>query len=179
VVTYSFLLKNATIVAFFNIVFYLIKGCDILKDDELISELYKIIQPIVDEQGYELYHIEFIEEEKEFYLRVFIYRDEGINIDDCVKVSRPISKALDTSDPIDIPYCLEVSSPGINRILYTQEHLGKVVDKDITINLNTIFEGKTKHNGILTSYDADYIKIKIKGQNMSVPRKFILDIYLS
>jgi ribosome maturation factor RimP len=150
-----------------------------LAQNELIDKLTKIIKPVVLEKGYELYHIEFIEEDKEYYLRVYIDNTAGIDIDDCVKVSKVVSKLLDIEDPITIPYCLEVSSPGINRTLFTEEHLEKYKGYNIEVELKKALNDITLINGKLNSFDKDALILDINGSTEEIKRENIFVIKLS
>ena len=103
-------------------------------------------------EGYELYNTEFVKEGRDWFLRVYIDKtsgDGGIGTDDCEKVSRFLSEKLDEEDPIDQNYYLEVSSPGMDRVLLKREHYEKVLGKEIEIKLYRGIDG-TKHiQGIL------------------------------
>lgn len=145
---------------------------------DLILNLEKIIRPVVDQLGYELYHIEFVKESDEYFLRVYIDKDQGISLQDCEKVSRSISDILDAEDPIDDPYYLEVSSPGIERILYNDKHLEKSMEKDVIINLSKKFNGSKQYEGKLRRFDSKYVVIESNDLETSIPREFIKSISL-
>ena len=98
-----------------------------MKKDILIEKIEELVKPIISELLYELYYVEYIKENGEFYLRIYIDKEEGrISLDDCEAVSRRVSEILDVEDPIKDAYYLEVSSPGLNRGLYTEEHFKKI-----------------------------------------------------
>lgn len=145
---------------------------------DLILNLEKIIGPVVDQLGYELYHIEFVKESDEYFLRVYIDKEQGISLQDCEKVSRSISDILDAEDPIDDPYYLEVSSPGIERILYNDKHLEKSMDKDIIIKLIKKFNGSKQYEGKLRRFDSKYVVIESNDLESNIPREFIKSISL-
>lgn len=145
---------------------------------DLILNLEKIIRPVVNQLGYELYHIEFVKESDEYFLRVYIDKDQGISLQDCEKVSRSISDILDAEDPIDDPYYLEVSSPGIERILYNDKHLEKSMEKDVIINLSKKFNGSKQYEGKLRRFDSKYVVIESNDLETSIPREFIKSISL-
>lgn len=145
---------------------------------DLVSSLEKIIEPVVIQSGYELYHIEFVKESDEYFLRIYIDKDEGISLQDCEKVSRSISEILDAEDPIEDSYYLEVSSPGVERILYNDKHLNKSIGKDIRINLSKKVNGIKQYEGKLKSFDDEYLVIESNDLEPNIPRELIKSISL-
>ena len=87
------------------------------KREDIERKSEAILQPILDEFGFELWDVEYVKEGPDYYLRAYIDKEEGITIDDCVDVSRRFSDALDVDDFIEDAYILEVSSPGLGRQL--------------------------------------------------------------
>lgn len=144
----------------------------------LINELIEIIKPIVLKLDYKFYYLEFVQEEGENYLRVYIDNEEGITLTDCEKVSRKISEALDETDPIDVGYFLEVSSPGIFKQLFTDEHLQDNINKKVNIDLNKIYREKDKFDGKLIAFNKDEIVVNYKGRELDIPRNLIDKITL-
>ncbi len=148
-----------------------------MKKDALIEKLEVLIQPIADELNYELYHVEFVKENNEFYLRIYIDKEEGISLTDCENLSRRVSDVLDEVDPIEQAYYLEVSSPGLNRRLFKDEHFKKFIGREVFIRLNGNINGSKNIKGILKEVtDEDIIveekslvtipKTKIKSANL-------------
>ena len=86
------------------------------------QEFEKIVLPIVEELGYTLYDVIYVKEGADWYLRLFIDNEKGIDLDDCEKVSNLVSEKLDEIDPIETPYMLEVSSCGLERHLRSIKH---------------------------------------------------------
>lgn len=144
-----------------------------MRNDMLINKLSTLIKPIVEEKDLELYYVEYVKEAGENYLRIYIDRPEGISLEDCEKVSRAVSDLLDVEDPIPDAYYLEVSSPGIDRILHTDEHLTKYIGNEVNIKLNKLFNGKKKFEGSLISFTSNDINIKVDNEEISVPRDII------
>jgi ribosome maturation factor RimP len=103
--------------------------------------------PVINNLGYELVDVEFINEEDEWYLRLYIDKAEGITIDDCTKVSRSIDELIDEADPVEIGYYLEVSSPGPNRKLKLEKDYIKFKGENIKIFLQDAFDGKYEVEG--------------------------------
>jgi ribosome maturation factor RimP len=147
--------------------------------DVVIEKLFKLIEPIVKENDFELYHLEYIKEFGENYLRVYIESPKGIGLDDCEKVSRPVSDILDVEDPISESYYLEVSSPGIDRILYTDKHLNRYIGSQVSVKLEKLFEGKKQYEGILADFDSAEVSVTISNENLKIPRDKIKTIRLN
>ena len=138
------------------------------------EKVENLVKPIIENIGYELYDIEYAKEGKDYYLRIFIDKPEGITIDDCEKVNDAIKDKLDEEDYIKQQYFLEVSSPGIERILRKDKHLEQNIGKEISINLfKKDKEGKKEYQGILMSYNTDTIEIEIKKNKRSRKKKHI------
>jgi ribosome maturation factor RimP len=149
-----------------------------MENDVLINKLKEIIGPIVKELNYDFYYIEYIKESGENYLRIYIDSEKGISLEDCEKVSRKTSAALDEYDPIPDAYYLEVSSPGMERGLYTDEHLQKYIGYDVFIKLSKLFEGKKSFKGKLLQFDMGKIVINFEDLNVSIPRDIISSVNL-
>ncbi|PJI10180.1 MULTISPECIES: ribosome maturation factor RimP [Clostridium] len=146
----------------------------------MIEKLMELIKPIVENLGYEFYHIELVKENGERYLRIYIDKENGISLDDCEKVSRAVSDLLDDKDPIPYSYYLEVSSPGINRILYTDEHLKKYVGSMVDIKLKSSLNKVTNYSGKLSGFNEEIIAIIVlDNKEIKIPRKKIKKICLS
>lgn len=131
-----------------------------MKVDSLIEKIYQLVRPVAEELQYELYHIEYVKENGEYYLRIYIDKDGGISLTDCEKVSRRVSDIMDEEDPIPVAYYLEVSSPGLNRGLYTEAHYVMQIGKEVLIRFKKSFEGKKNVKGILREVKEDSIVIE-------------------
>lgn len=144
-----------------------------MKNNTLLQKIRKITQPIVEKNNCELYHLEYIKEAGENYLRIYIDSSNGISLEDCEKTSRAISEVLDVEDPIKDSYCLEVSSPGIERILYNDNHLKKYIGQNVLINFSSLYEGMKKLEGNLLGFSDAQIEIQYDGNNISIPKEKI------
>ena len=107
----------------------------------IAGTVWELIDPIAEELGYIIWDVEFVREGSEWYLRITIDSEEGISIDDCEKVHRGIETILDDADPIEGAYYLEVSSPGIERVLRTEEHFIAMSGETVTLHLFTAVYG--------------------------------------
>lgn len=99
------------------------------------KELEKIVLPITENLGYELYDIEYVKEGQDWYVRLYIDSENGINLDDCEKVSEVVGEELDRVDPISTAYLLEVSSCGLERRLREKKHYDAAIGKNVEIKL--------------------------------------------
>ncbi|MGH4052792.1 MAG: ribosome maturation factor RimP [Clostridium sp.] len=144
-----------------------------MRNDTLLQKLKKIVLPIVEKNNCELYYLEYVKEAGENFLRIYIDSSNGISLEDCEKTSRAVSEILDVEDPITNGYCLEVSSPGIERVLYNDSHLEKYIGQNVLVNLNSLYEGFKKLEGNLLGFSDVQIEIQHDGDNISIPREKI------
>ena len=139
------------------------------------EKVEKLIEPIINNIGYDLYDVEFTKEGKNYFLRILIDKpNNSIDIKDCENVNNAINDILDEADYIKEQYFLEVSSPGIERTLRKEKHLKQNIGKEICIKLfkkdNT---GKKEYEGILEDFND---KIVILKNNKEIQRKDISQI---
>lgn len=149
-----------------------------MNNNFIFEKLFNLIEPIVKEKGYELYYVEYVKESGENYLRIYIDSPKGITLDDCEKVSRSVSDMLDEEDPITEAYYLEVSSPGIDRVLYNDNHLTRYIGNTVTLELSKLFNGRKQYEGTLLSFDSENISINFENNDMAIPREKIKVINL-
>ena len=123
------------------------------------KEYYDIVLPVVEDLGYRLYDVLYVKEGADWYLRLFIDNDKGIDLDDCEKVSNLVGEKLDEVDPIENSYVLEVSSCGLERHLRSEEHFKKAIGNNIEIKFFKPFEKKKELAGILKEVSDGIIKI--------------------
>ena len=123
------------------------------------SRTEQLLEPIVKKHGVEIYDVEYVKEGSDWYLRAYIDKPEGVNINDCENVSRELSDALDAEDFIPDAYILEVSSPGLGRTLKKDRHLDKSLGEKVEIKTYKPVDGQKEFTGILKAYDADTITI--------------------
>ncbi|MCG1020685.1 ribosome maturation factor RimP [Sutcliffiella horikoshii] len=129
--------------------------------------------PIVKEMNVELVDIEYVKEGSSWFLRVFVDKEGGIDIEDCGTVSEKLSEKLDELDPIPHNYFLEVSSPGAERPLKKKEDIEKAVGKYVNIKTYEPIDGLKSFEGDLLDFDGDTIKlsmtIKTRKKEVSIP----------
>ena len=100
-----------------------------------VQKVWNIAEPIAKELGLDIWDIRYVKEGSNFYLRIFIDKENGVDINDCENMSRAIDKPLDENDPISDAYILEVSSPGIERELTREEHFQQFIGADIMVKM--------------------------------------------
>jgi|TARA_B100001013_G_scaffold196397_1_gene118766 ribosome maturation factor RimP len=137
------------------------------------QNLLDLFEPEITAMGFELLGIELIKNGHISLLRVYIDKFEGVNIDDCVLVSQQLTGLLDVKDPIKGQYNLEVSSPGIDRPLFTDEQLKKHIGHIVMIKLREKYRGKRKITGVLEAVDNLEIIIKCNENNEKIPSELI------
>lgn len=109
--------------------------------------------PIVEGAGCTLWDVEYVKEAGEWFLRVYIDREGGVDIDCCEAVSRPLSDLLDEADPIQGSYTFEVSSAGLDRALRRPEHFEKCAGQQVDVRLYRPVEGRKEYTGVLTGFE--------------------------
>lgn len=143
------------------------------KIEEKVEQLVK--EPI-EKLGYNLYDVEYVKEGPNYYLRVYIDKTNGIDLNDCEKVSDEINELLDRADYIKEQYFLEVSSPGIERKLRRDEHLQQNISQNVEIKLfKKDNNGKKEYIGKLKSFNKDEITIEVESE-ITIERKNIAQI---
>lgn len=125
-----------------------------------VSKVWELCEPIVKEFGLSIWDVRYVKEGADWYLRIFIDKEGGVDITDCEKVSRAINTPLDELDPIENAYCLEVCSPGIERELVRDEHFMQFIGADIMVKMRRPIEGIGKDFcGVLKGYDDGMVTI--------------------
>lgn len=124
----------------------------------------ELLSPIAQENHVEIYDVEYVREGNEWFLRAYIDKEGGVDIDDCVTVSRSLSDKLDEEDFIEEAYTLEVSSPGLGRTLKKDRHFEKSLGEEVEIKTYKPIDGQKEFSGILKEYDADTVTIEIEGK---------------
>lgn len=132
-----------------------------------------LLESTINNLGYELYDVEYAKEGKDYFLRIFIDKEEGIDLNDCEKVNDGINELLDKADYIKEQYFLEVSSPGIERILKKDKHLEANVGSLVEIKLFKPIEKKKVLQGILKEFSKEKIAIETEEGILEIERKDI------
>ncbi|MCB6200385.1 ribosome maturation factor RimP [Extibacter muris] len=119
----------------------------------------EILLPILEEYGFELVDVEYVKEGSTWYLRAYIDKPGGINIDDCEKVSRRLSDILDEKDYMDDAYIMEVSSPGLGRPLKKEKDFRRSLGEEVEIRTYRMMDKQKEFFGILKEYDDSTVTI--------------------
>lgn len=130
-----------------------------------VSVIWDIAQPIAESLGLILWDVRFQKEGANWYLRIFIDKDGGVTMDDCVNMSHAMDEPLDTLDPIEQSYSLQVSSPGIERDLIRDEHFLRYIGSDIMLRLPRAMDGRREFAGVLDKYEDG--KLTVTGDDFS------------
>lgn len=131
-----------------------------------------LIKSKVEDVGYILYDVQYAKEGKDYFLRVFIDKKDGIDLNDCETVSREINDILDEADYIKEQYFLEVSSPGVERVLRKDSHLQEQIGNEIEVKLFKPLNGTKELVGILKSFDNEKVVIQVE-EEIEIERKNI------
>lgn len=121
---------------------------------------FRLAQPLAEELGLYLWDVRFVKEGAQWYLRIFIDKAGGVDINDCVAMTRAINPVLDEADPISQSYCLEVSSPGIERELSRPEHFEAFEGFPVVVRRIRPLDGVKEFAGLLVGYQDHTITIE-------------------
>ena len=134
----------------------------------LESRLLEMLTAPVEALGYQLWGIEYVQAGKHSILRIFIDSENGINIEDCAETSRQASAVLDVEDPISTEYTLEVSSPGVDRPLFTAAQYARYVGEDVKLQLTMPVGGSRNLKGAVIQVEGQMLTVKVDGKELVV-----------
>ena len=138
-----------------------------------LEQLQALIAPVVEALGYECWGIEFLSQGRHSLLRVYIDHADGVQIDDCEKVSRQVSGVLDVEDPIPSEYTLEVSSPGMDRPLFSLAQFAAHAGEQVKIRLRSSFEGRRNFQGLLRNVEGEDVVVLVDDHEFLLPIELI------
>ncbi len=148
------------------------------RDIELKTE--ELVTPIVNENHFELVDVEYVKEGANWYLRVYVDKDNGIDIDDCVLVSRTLEEKLDAEDFIEDAYILEVSSPGLTRPLKKEKDFLRNIGKLVEVKLYKQKDGLKEFTARLNGYENHQLTLALENdRKLQVTEKEIAMIRLA
>ena len=133
------------------------------KKGSTVEIVWEMAQPIADRLGLSIWDVNYVKEGADWFLRIFIDKEEGIWINDCTDVSYAIDPILDEADIIDKSYYLEVCSTGLERELLRPEHFEKMKGREVTVNLYRAVDGEKTFCGTLLDFDGG-VKISLSGE---------------
>ena len=137
------------------------------------EKIESLVTKPINNLGYDVYDVQYVKEGKDYYLRIFIDKQEGIDLNDCEKVNNEINNLLDEADYIKDQYYLEISSPGIERILRKDKHLKDNIGKMIEVKLFKPINKQKNIEGTLNNFDKDFILLKADENEIKIDRKDI------
>ncbi len=140
------------------------------------EKVQTIVEPIIEELGYSLYDVEYAKEGKDYFLRIFIDNETGISLNDCEKVTNAINDVLDNEDYIKDGYFLEVSSPGIERIIRKEKHLEQNIGNEVEIKLFRPIDKQKNLSGTLLRYDKESIYLNVNSEEKKIEKQNIAQI---
>ncbi|KJS45930.1 ribosome maturation factor RimP [Desulfosporosinus sp. BICA1-9] len=144
----------------------------------IVQEIEILVEPLVLEKGLELVSVEYIKEGAHWYLRLYIDKEGGVDMDDCTNVSHAVSEMLDIKNTIPQAYMLEVSSPGLERPLKKEEDFIRFQGSLIMVHTISPFQGFKKFSGNLVGLINDEIVLEYEGKRVSIPRTLVKKTHL-
>lgn len=137
------------------------------------QQLTEMLAPTVEALGFELWGLEYLSQGRHSVLRIYIESEDGITVDDCAAVSEQVGSLLDVEDPITGEYTLEVSSPGMDRLLFSLNQFPAYVGEVMELRLRTPFEGRRKFKGILQGIEGEDVVIRVDDHEYLLPHDAI------
>jgi ribosome maturation factor RimP len=134
----------------------------------LRERLIALTEPLLAQLGYELVDLDHVPGRAHAQVRLFIDRPEGVGLEDCEQVSRELSALFDVSDPVPTSYTLEVSSPGLDRVLRTPVHFVRFIGRRVKIELVAPRDGRRRFTGVLMAADAAGVRLNVDGQEVAL-----------
>ena len=139
----------------------------------IAEQVWDFLLPVVNNLGYYLWDVEYVKEGSECYLRINIDSEDGITLDDCEIVHRAIDPVIDEHDPIENAYHLEVSSPGIERVLRREDHIEAFAGEEVEVKLFAPLDGKKSFRGILGGIKDGVVTVTVGEQTYEIEHKKI------
>jgi ribosome maturation factor RimP len=137
------------------------------------QQMHELLEPTVEALGFELWGLEYLSQGRHSLVRVYIDGENGITVDDCAAVSEQIGSVMDVEDPIQGDYTLEVSSPGMDRLLFKLEQYAGYVGEIVELRLRSAFEGRRKFRGLLKSIEGEDVVVQVDDHEYLLPHSAI------
>ncbi|MDA7773825.1 ribosome maturation factor RimP [Pseudomonadales bacterium] len=137
------------------------------------TQLRSLIEPVVTGMGFELWGVEYLTQGRYSVLKIFIDSENGIDVDDCASVSRQVGSLLDVEEPLRGQYTLEVSSPGMDRRLFTFEQFDLMKGFQVKLKLNKPFDGKKRFTGLLVGTEDKEVVLRVGEEETLFPYEMI------
>lgn len=146
---------------------------------QIIDEVTSYLEPILEESQLELTDVEFVKEGATYYLRIYIDKEGGVTIEHCQKTSKTLEAILDEKDPIKDPYILEVSSPGLDRVLKKDKDFEKFTGSMIDVKLYEPINKKKQLIAKLLAKTPEYLIIEDEGNEIKIAIKNVAIVRLA
>lgn len=140
-----------------------------MKLEDVRSVIMNLSEQLALQESLELVDVEIAGTPRRYIVRIYIDREGGVSISDCVSFSRSMGALLDVEDPVPGSFSLEVSSPGIERVLRKPEHFSKYLGEDVKIKFRELTGGRRGLSGKLVSVKEEYLEMECKGERIRVP----------
>jgi ribosome maturation factor RimP len=137
------------------------------------EKIESLLVPTIEALGFELWGLELLSQGRHSLLRLYVDGENGVNVDDCAAVSRQVSAVMDVEDPITGEYTLEVSSPGVDRLLFRLDQYPAYVGEWIELRLRVPFEGRRKLKGTLKGLEGEDVVVQVDDQEFLLPHGVI------
>ena len=137
------------------------------------QNIQELLEPAVEALGFAVWGLEYLSQGRHTLLRLYIDGENGVGVDDCAAVSRQVSSILDVEDPITGDYTLEVSSPGLDRLLFRLDQFSAYTGEWVEIRLRVPHEGRRKYKGTLKGIEGEDIVVQIDEQEFLLPHSYV------
>lgn len=137
------------------------------------QQIQQMLEPTVEALGFELWGLEYLSQGRHSLLRLYIDGENGVTVDDCALVSQQVGSVLDVEDPITGDYTLEVSSPGMDRLLFKLEQYPGYVGETVELRLRSAFEGRRKFRGVLKGIEGEDVVVQVDDHEYLLPHSTI------
>ena len=142
------------------------------------SELIELLEPVITALGYEMLGIEYFKQKDGSLLRLYIDSDAGITLDDCTRVNHQVIGVLDVHDPIKERYRLEISSPGLDRPLFTLKQFQRFLGQQVKIKLREKIDERRKFTGVIKAIEETAVLVSEEGIDYLIPADVIDSAHL-
>jgi len=132
-------------------------------------ELTAMLEPTVEAMGFELWGLEYLSQGRHSVLRIYIDAEQGVGVDDCAAVSEQVSSLLDVESPITGASVLEVSSPGLDRLLFRLDQFPAYVGETVELRLRRPYEGRRRFKGILAGLEGEDVVVRVDDHEYLLP----------
>lgn len=146
--------------------------------NKIVQQVYDLALPVAQEQGVEIWDVEYVKEAGQWFLRVYIDKDGGIGINDCEAFSRVLDPILDEADPIEGSYVFEVSSAGAERELKRPSDFEKFIGSDVEVKLYKAVDGRKAFTGKLAGYADGAVTVSVGAEEHTFDKAAVASVHL-